>query len=264
VLDPIVIDPRFNGPADSANGGYACGLLATAIDGPAEVTLRRPPPLGRALRIHRDRGRALMLDGVEIVAEAAPTVADWSVPPPVSIEDARGAIARSPFLARPRPFVTCFVCGPDRPANDGLSIFPGPLLGLDGLHAGTWFPDRSLADERGVVRPEFVWASLDCPTSGPVGNKPAPDGTLKPIVLAQFAADVQLPVVAGMGYVVTAWPIAVDGRKRYAGSALFTAGGQLLASARALWIELREPVRISSGDGTARRPRARAGRGRVS
>src|SRR3982750_648655 len=32
----VVIDSRFNGPPDSANGGYTCGLVAAAIDGPAE------------------------------------------------------------------------------------------------------------------------------------------------------------------------------------------------------------------------------------
>ena len=239
MLDPIVIDPRFNGPPDSANGGYTCGLLAASIDGPAEVTLRRPPPLDRALRIHRDGARSLLLDGVEIVAEAVATKADWAVPPPVSMDAARAAIAASPFLARPRPFVTCFVCGPDRPANDGLSIFPGPVTGRGDVHAGTWFPDRSLADEQGHVRSEFVWASLDCPTSGPVGNRPGPDGTLKPIVLARLAVDLLAPVEAGAGYVVTAWREAVEGRKRNAGSALFTADGQLLATARALWIELK-------------------------
>jgi hypothetical protein len=37
-----------------------------------------------------------------------------------------------------------------------------------------------------------------------------------------------------------AWRIALDGRKRHAGSALFTARGELLASARAVWIELKE------------------------
>jgi hypothetical protein len=235
----IVIDSRFNGPPDSANGGYTCGLLAAAIDGPAEVTLRQPPPLGRALRTHRDGDRVLLVDGVEIVAEAVATEPHWDVPPPVPLRVARSAVVRSPFLARPRAFPTCFVCGPDRIEDDGLSIFPGPLPGRADRHAGTWKPDASLADANGVVRPEVVWASLDCPTSGPVANRPAPDGALKPIVLARLAADLRAPVEAGRDHVVIAWRVAVDGRKRHAGSALFTADGELLASARALWIELR-------------------------
>jgi hypothetical protein len=255
VADSIVIDSRFNGPPDSANGGYTCGLLAAAVDGPAEVTLRQPPPLERELRVAHedadglelrpdgggggDSGRVVLLDGEGLVAEAVPVEPDWSVPPPVSLEDARAAIAGSTFLRRPRPFPTCFVCGNDREAHDGLAIYPGPVAGREELHAGTWTPDASLAGGGGSVRPEIVWASLDCPTSSPVANRPQPDGTLRPIVLARLAVDAPGSVAVGVEYVVTAWRIAVDGRKRHSGSALFTPGGELLASARALWIELR-------------------------
>ena len=56
-VDELVIDPRFNGPAGSANGGYTCGLVADFVDGVAEVTLRRPPPLGRPLVVERDGDR---------------------------------------------------------------------------------------------------------------------------------------------------------------------------------------------------------------
>jgi hypothetical protein len=238
--ESIVIDPRFNGPPDSANGGYTCGLLAAAIDGSAQVSLRRPPPLGRELRLERDGERALLLDDDgDLVAEAAPIDPDWDVPVCAAPAAARAAVAGSAFLVRPRPFPTCFVCGSDRPDHDGLEIYPGPLPDRDDLHAGTWTPDPSLADAGGRVRPEVVWASLDCPTSSPVANKPRPDGTLLPIVLAQLAADIRAPVEPGREHVVMAWQIAVDGRKRHAGSALFTADGELLASARALWIELR-------------------------
>jgi hypothetical protein len=235
----IVIDSRFNGPPDSANGGYTCGLLAAAVDGPAEVTLRRPPPLERELRVGSDGDRVLLLEGDELVAEATAVEAGWSVPSPASLDQARAAVPGSAFLHSPRPFPTCFVCGNERDAGDGLEIYPGPASGRDGLHAGTWTPDASVADEDGRVRSEVVWASLDCPTSSPVANRPLPDGTLRPIVLARLAVDVRGPVEAGVEHVVTAWPIEVDGRKRHAGSALFTPDGDLLASARALWIELR-------------------------
>jgi hypothetical protein len=51
------IERRYNGPAGSANGGYTCGLVARLVGGPcAEVTLRRPPPLGRPLRVGRKDG----------------------------------------------------------------------------------------------------------------------------------------------------------------------------------------------------------------
>ena len=44
----IVIKSRFNGPPDSGNGGYVCGVVASAVEGPSIVTLRKPPPPGRA------------------------------------------------------------------------------------------------------------------------------------------------------------------------------------------------------------------------
>src|SRR5262245_6518567 len=47
----ITIDRRFRGPPTSANGGYACGLVANAIGGSGEVTLRAPPPLDQPLEI---------------------------------------------------------------------------------------------------------------------------------------------------------------------------------------------------------------------
>jgi hypothetical protein len=240
--ETVVIDPRFNGPADSANGGYTCGVVARSIDGPAEVTLRRPPPIGRELSLERDGDRVVLLDGEELVAEGIPVEPDWDVPEPVTIAEAAGAVAGSYFLQRPRPFVTCFVCGPDRPDDDGLALYPGPIPGRN-LIATPWTPDHSLpraAD--GTLASEIVWASLDCPTSGPVANSPGPDGALRPIVLAQLAAEIRTQVEVGRPHVVTAWGLAIDGRKRQAGSALFTADGELLASARALWIELRAPA----------------------
>ena len=47
----IVIENRYCGPPDSGHGGYTCGRLANFIHGVAEVTLRRPPPLNKELRV---------------------------------------------------------------------------------------------------------------------------------------------------------------------------------------------------------------------
>ena len=51
----------------------------------------------------------------------------------------------------------------NRPPGDGLRIFPGPVAGL-GLWAAPWTPDPSVAGANGKVRPEVVWAALDCPS----------------------------------------------------------------------------------------------------
>lgn len=228
-----VIDERFNGPPGSANGGYACAMLARAIAGPSEVTLRVPPPLDRPLTVERGQDdRASLLDGDVVVAEARPTVVDLDPPPAVSLADAERASSRYPWRDG-HPYPTCFVCGPDRAAGDGLSIFPGPVDGRP-LYAAPWTPDASLAGADGNVRDEFVWAALDCP-SGIVTDL---FGEVGRILLGRLAADLRTPVRSGAAHVVQAWPIRRDGRKLQTASAVMTDGGEVCALAQAVWIEV--------------------------
>ena len=42
----LIVERRFCGPLDSGNGGYVCGPIAGFVEGPAEVALRLPQPLG--------------------------------------------------------------------------------------------------------------------------------------------------------------------------------------------------------------------------
>jgi hypothetical protein len=240
MIAPLVIAPRFCGPPDSANGGYACGLIAAHLDGPAEITLRRPPPLAGPMAVERDGGGPVrVLDGDVLIAEgaSAPGRLAMELPGPVTVRDARAAGLRSRPRAHPEehPFPTCFVCGPARRPPDGLGIMPGPVAGR-GLSADAWSPDETLARTGGGLAPEFVWAALDC--AGAIGalGDAAPDGP--PYVLGRFAARQLGPVRAGEPHVVAGWRLARDGRKLLAGSALFTATGQAVGVARATWIRL--------------------------
>lgn len=235
----VVIERRFNGPPDSGNGGYTCGLLAREIDGVAEVTLRRPPPLEVELHLAADDGDRMELrDGDAVVAEGIAAGTNRLEEPPgtVSLAEARAAAARSTYLDEgTHPFPTCFVCGPLRDAVDGLRIFPGRVDGRN-LFACPWTPEEGGDD----VPVEIVWAALDCPTSAPLMNAPGPDGKVLPIVLARLAVDVRGAIRAGAEHVITSWEIGREGRKREAGAALYGPGGdEPLAVARALWIELR-------------------------
>jgi hypothetical protein len=237
----VTVAPRFCGPPDSGNGGYVCGLVAGHLDGPAEVTLRRPPPLGKLLTLHRaGPGRLQVLDGHSLIAEATGLPADtrFELPAPVSAPLARAAGARSPLRQHPElhPFPTCFVCGPQRAPGDGLRICVGPVPGT-GLSADVWHPDEQLADATGEVRPEFLWAALDCPGGMAALLRDAPDGAM--YLLGRLAARQLGPVRAGQPHVVVGWRLAAQGRKVLAGSALFTAAGQPVAAARATWICLR-------------------------
>jgi hypothetical protein len=233
--ETIEIPHRFNGPLESGNGGYGCGLVAAFVEGPAEVNLRRPVPLDTPLEIRReDDGSVLALDGENLVVEGhqAPKL-ELAAPAPVSLAEARAAHGRHRAPA-PRAFSRCFVCGGER--EDSLGVRPGAVEGRD-LVATPWTPPEWTAGEEGTVRPEIVWAVLDCPTYfGAYLGAPDP---LPPAFLARFAVRIDGPVRAGEEYVVIGWPIEVDGRKVHAGSAVLSGEGEPMAVARALMIEAR-------------------------
>ncbi len=222
----MVIDKHFRGPTNSANGGYTCGVLASLLHGPAEVTLRLPPPLERPLEVDwEDERRHIELrDGEALVAEAEPAQVDIELPEPISFEDA--AAAALPEGDKESVFPECFVCGWAR--DDGLGIYAGPVQGAN-LVAATWTPRPD------HVAPEFVWAALDCPGAYAVhgGERGMP-------VLGRLAARVEHLPHPGERCVVLGWSLGEDGRKLYAGTALFGEDGRVLGAARATWIAPRE------------------------
>ena len=240
MTDSLVIAARFCGPPDSGNGGYVCGRIAAYLADAAAVTLRQPPPLATPMAIERDQGSVRVLDGETLIAEGAagPDRLPLDLPDPVSIPEARAAGARSRLRAFPEehPFPTCFVCGPDRRPGDGLRIMVGPVAGRD-LSADVWCPDQALAQSDGYVRPEFLWAALDCAGGVAALGDAAPDG--QPFVLGRLSARQLAPAKSGEPHIVVGWRLGTDGRKTTAGSALFTATGQAVGVARATWIRLR-------------------------
>lgn len=224
----IVFDARFRGPPESANGGYASGVAAGLLGAPASVRLMRPPPLDKPLAVERSDGRLLIVDDGPVI-EATRSELKIQVPEPVSVDEARRASERYAGF-RGHPFATCFVCGPERAEGDGLRIFPGSVDGREML-AATWTPTPDLADESGRVRPEFVWAALDCP-----GGWSAIDLVARPSVLGTLSARQIGEVIAGETYVSIGWQTGTEGRKDFVGSALFTSDGELVAEAAATWI----------------------------
>jgi hypothetical protein len=234
MAETISIPGRFNGPLDSGQGGYSAGLAAGLLDGPAEVSLRRPVPLDRQLDVHRENEDAVqVVDGDDVILEARVRELEVEIPSPVTAEEARRA-SKSYRGTADGVFSHCFVCGLAR--DDAFGVFAGAVEGRE-LVASPWNPPLWTADAGGNVRPEFVWAALDCPTYFAVylGQK------LPMSVLARLTSRIDAPVPAGEEHVVIAWPIEVDGRKRHAGAAVMSADGEPLALARALMIELRGP-----------------------
>lgn len=230
--ETLVITNRFCGPPDSGNGGYVCGRMARHFEGAVQVTLRAPPPLNRPLSVVPAAGGSVLqlLDGTALIAEAQPAVLDLEAPTPPAWQEAHRAVSSyTGFKAH--AFPTCFVCGPDRGKGDGLQIFAGKLEGRNAV-SSPWVPDASLTGPDGKVRSEFLWAALDCP-----GAFAVIDLYDFPLLLGRLTAEVKPVVRSGDRCIVVGWPIAREGRKHTAGTALYTEAGELVGRARAVWIE---------------------------
>jgi hypothetical protein len=225
MLAPLTIARRFRGPRTSANGGYAAGLLAQAVAASTvEVTLRLPPPLERPLALSRDGERVLLWDGEALVAEARPEELVLEAPAPPTFTEAEEASRTVGGWGAPE-FDECFVCG-TRVDGDGLDIHAGRVPGRDGIVATTW-----IAHE---VRPEIVWAAIDCPGAYALRG----DGRGEPL-LARITARIDRLPNEREPCVVVGWSLDADGRKRHAATALYGADGEPLALSRQLWIEPR-------------------------
>jgi hypothetical protein len=233
-MTTLTIERRFNGPPDSGNGGYVCGILAEALQTDLRVRLTRPPPLETPLPLVTDGEGTWRLESAEgTVATAATTRMSLAVPePPRYVE----AVWASQHYAgfREHPFPECFVCGPQRRRGDGLRIFPGMLE--SGLVAAPWLPADSLDAGDGKVAVRYHWAALDCP-----GFFAVSDGS-QTMLLGEMQAHLDRRVRTGDPCTVIGWRIGAEGRKHFAGTAIFDVEGELCARASATWIQVEPAV----------------------
>jgi hypothetical protein len=230
----IVIEKRFNGPPHSGNGGYTCGIIAAKLAESVSVRLHKPPPLATPLAIRREAKGWTVVDGEQVIASAIPATVQAHVPDPPSYVDALAASRRYRGFES-HAFPTCFVCGPERTRGDGLRIFASAVPGT-GLVAAPWLPEPTLADELGKVRPEFIWAALDCP--GYFASIPADTSA----VLGEFAVHVDRSVHVEEPCVVVGWQILIEGRKHKVGTALFDEEGERCAVGVATWVQMKSTV----------------------
>ena len=220
----VVIDHRHEGMPGIAHGGYLGGVLSAALGGgAAEVRLRRPVPAGRPLTLDASPGAAELRDGETVLARGRPAELDLDVPLPASFAEAEAA-AHHFHGFHAHPFPGCLVCGVERAAGDGLRIFPGPVAGRQ-LVAAPWVPDPGLAGEDGNVRPELLWAALDCIELWALISHMPPD-TPDRVVTASLTARIEGAVVAGEPHVVIGWPMGPDGRGWLAGAAILGPDGE--------------------------------------
>jgi len=234
VSEIITIDPRYCGPPGTGNGGYVGGLLAARLGGgAADVSFRRPIPLGRELQLDRADDAIRLYDAGELLAEARPVSLHLVVPPPPSLDQAYDAATRYIGRRVRLPFAACIGCGIERSEGDGLRIFAGPVARGD-TYAAPWTPHANHTDPRGDVRPEYVWTALDCSGGFAVMREES-----QTLLTARFAVRIDTLPRAGEPLVVSAWVIERGERKHLAGTAIFTPEGRLLAVGRAVWIEPR-------------------------
>lgn len=284
----ISIPTRFCGPPDSGNGGYTCGLIANALGVTSlEVTLRAPIPMEHSLQIVPiGNGGAQLRWSDALIAEATPAP-EWSsivLPTGKVTFDAAIEAEKASAAFGDHPFPTCFVCGPRRATGDGLRIFPGKLSfgqaaigksvsrklsggavtgsafgGSADLSVGDasdvkeefaapWIPAAEFADAAGNIRPEYIWAAMDCPTGFAAGfaanstASAAGDSAGSPsankLVTGRLAVSIEATVRAGEQCVLLSWPLAVDGRKHHAAGLLLGEDGSVRTRARATWIKI--------------------------
>ena len=229
------IDARLNGPPRSANGGFACGTIAQALGGTASVRLIRPVPLETALEVDADAGGlgTQVVDPRHRLVAEARQVDQFTMIPPVApkFDDAEAARAASPLHGARHLLSNCVVCGPER--RDGLQVTPGPLAARSDILAAPFVP-RDLDATDGVVHPAAIWGALDCPSYPAMSLL---DGRIG--LLGTLAVHRNREVLIGERLVVVGWTVQAHGRSTQTASALLDERGDVVASARAVWIELR-------------------------
>ena len=205
-------------------------MIARQLGAPVTVRLARPLPLETPLAITESASGWEVRDAATLIATARPAqVARPTLPEVPSHERAVACAREALALGSPR-FEGCFVCGAARAEGDGLRIFSGALG--PGQVAAPWTPSADLADARGHVASEFLWAALDCP------GYFASFQDRSYALLGELAVHVMAKVAAGTSHVIVGWSLAQQGRKRVAGTALFDPTGSCLAYGLATWIQV--------------------------
>jgi hypothetical protein len=242
VTDSLTIPARFRGPPNSGNGGYVAGAVAAWFsgDGAVEVTLRAPIPLDTPMTVEKvDDTHVRVVLGDTLIVEGARTALTMDAPAPPSFQAALAARGDSPsFYRNANPLIPdgtgfhpiCVCCGADVPPDQGLHVYATPVPGFDGV-AAAWRPHPAFAGEDGMLPTPIVWTALDCP-----GQFAYMVSGVRTGLLGRMTGRLLAPVPAEIDLVVIGWRLNVEGRKHFAGTALFDRTGTLYGYARQTWI----------------------------
>jgi hypothetical protein len=239
----ITIDAIYNGPENSGNGGYCCGLFAQALqeqqslagDTVIEVTLRKPIPLDTDMKAEAHDEKLKFTDpDANLIAIAR--LNEKPLPAPITPPQLSATIEASKNYVGFdfHPYASCFVCGTERHQGDGLQIFPG-RLNEQQVVVAPWQPFAALADDNGMIKKEFIWAALDCPSYYGVLLDTSRDNAL----LGRMSLQIfEQAISVNQQYIIAAWPEGSNGRKHYGIAALYSLEGKCLAIARGTWIKI--------------------------
>lgn len=228
-MPTIAIAPRFNGLPDIALGGYVGGVLSRGRP-TSEVQLRRPVKIGKLYEtVDNLDGTRSLQEGSEVLAVIRDSVLDLELPQPIGLEETEAA-AKEYVGYRKHLVPNCFNCGPLRSEGDGLRIFPGKVTGSN-VVAAPWTPAKWLGDSSGRIEPEFIWSALDCPTIWALILHGQPESK-DMAVTASLAVKLITPIQAGRPHIVMGWKISEIERNKVAGGAIYSAEGQLCATAK--------------------------------
>lgn len=232
----IVIDAHFNGPPQMGNGGYVCGTLYEHLSITPEIRLQRPIPLDTPLILESTSTGFELKHKNSIIASIRKSQLNLSPPLPLHYDEALTASQHYIGLHHQHLFPTCFVCGTGRPNDAGLHLQTGRHRATE-LFAAPWVPHSRYANTQGEINVPFIVAALDCPGAFAVmGDQ------MCTMVLGSMTPKIFLPVQANENCVVMAWHIHSEGKKHYAGTALYNEQQQLCAMAYSVWIELKPKV----------------------
>jgi hypothetical protein len=235
-MTEIVVPRQFRGPPVTANGGYICGVLSSAVGGRGTAMLRSGVPLDTVVTLQPGEDGAMVLVNAEgaLLGAARPAAADAipTPPAPPTIDQARAYAQASQFAQRSL-HRGCFSCCIEREDGEGLGVHVGQIEGAPLGHcAGLWTPHANFADADGAIPDEITWGALDCSgsmawwikTGAPVG------------LLGTMSGEVLKKPRVGETYVVVAWAREVEGRKHFSGVALFDDEGKIMARSGQIWI----------------------------
>ncbi len=245
----VSIDGLYNGPINCGNGGYISGLLASFIEGDAEIRINAAFPVETPLQVkNTDAGIGVFLDD-KLLGSARSIALALAIPSAPDLGSARAASQRFAFIHSSAP-QGCYVCSPTRSRENGLRVFCGALDTVvktgspidwttqieQNIVAALWRPSDKLANKDGNIDNIYTWSALDCP--GAYAIKAAePDAGLQ--LLGTCSGSIKTALKAEEDYILSSWKISPNsGRKRFMGVAIHSTSGTLMAYAKQIWIDV--------------------------